>query len=304
MGVERVGEVSSRILTVPNLLSFARLLLVPVFLVLIIAGHDGWALLVLIFSSVTDFFDGLIARKFNQSSRLGQLLDPAADRLFIFAALIGLAVRGIIPWWLVAIIVGRDVMLVVLGIVLANHGYGPLPVHHLGKVATFCLFYALPMLMLGQAFPDLQLSPTRSAGRSRSGVPSSTGGAARSISQRRSVGSNSAGASPPPHPIRWTAKGGSDGRRPERRSRRRELESPAADNDDTTVTYGDEFAAQLAALDGDVTTEEQEAIAALPVRFRAARRASRPERRVPASCSTPTSRRSGAIPTPTSSSTT
>ena len=156
MGVERMGELSSRILTVPNLLSFARLLLVPVFLVLIIAGHDGWALLVLIFSSVSDFFDGLIARKFNQQSRLGQLLDPAADRLFIFAALIGLAVRGIIPWWLLVIIVGRDVMLGVLGLVLANHGYGPLPVHHLGKVGTLCLFYALPILMLGHAFPDLQ----------------------------------------------------------------------------------------------------------------------------------------------------
>ncbi|MDQ2699510.1 MAG: CDP-alcohol phosphatidyltransferase family protein [Actinomycetota bacterium] len=157
MGAERVGELSSRILTVPNVLSFARLLLVPVFLVLIIAGHDGWALLVLIFSSISDFFDGLIARKFNQQSRLGQLLDPAADRLFIFAALIGLCVRGIIPWWLLAIIVGRDVMLGVLGLVLANHGYGPLPVHHLGKVGTLCLFYALPILMLGHAFPDLQV---------------------------------------------------------------------------------------------------------------------------------------------------
>lgn len=148
-------EVSSRVLTLPNLLSFARLLLVPVFLVLILQGQDGFALLVLIISSVTDFLDGQIARGFNQVSRLGQLLDPAADRLFIFAALIGLAVRGVIPWWLLAVIVGRDVMLLVLGIILANYGYGPLPVHHLGKVATFCLFYALPLLMLGQAFPAI-----------------------------------------------------------------------------------------------------------------------------------------------------
>lgn len=148
-------EVSSRVLTLPNLLSFARLLLVPVFLILILQGQDGFALLVLIISSVTDFLDGKIARGFNQVSRLGQLLDPAADRLFIFAALIGLAVRGVIPWWLLAVIVGRDVMLLVLGIILANYGYGPLPVHHLGKVATFCLFYALPLLMLGQAFPAI-----------------------------------------------------------------------------------------------------------------------------------------------------
>lgn len=145
---------SSKVLTVPNLLSFLRLALVPVFLMLIIEGNDALALLILVISSVTDFLDGLIARTFKQVSRLGQLLDPAADRLFIFAALIGLAIRGVIPWWLLAIIVSRDLMLLVIGIVLANHGYGPLPVHHLGKVATLCLFYALPILMLGQAFPD------------------------------------------------------------------------------------------------------------------------------------------------------
>lgn len=154
MGAVRASEVSSRVLTVPNLLSFLRLALVPVFLALIIQGQDGLALLVLVISSVTDFLDGLIARTFRQVSRLGQLLDPAADRLFIFAALIGLAVREVIPWWLVVIIVSRDVMLLILGIVLANHGFGPLPVHHLGKVATLCLFYALPILMLGQAFPE------------------------------------------------------------------------------------------------------------------------------------------------------
>ncbi|MGX5680591.1 CDP-alcohol phosphatidyltransferase family protein [Schumannella luteola] len=153
MGAVRASEVSSRVLTVPNLLSFLRLALVPVFLALIIQEQDGLALLVLVISSVTDFLDGLIARTFRQVSRLGQLLDPAADRLFIFAALIGLAVREVIPWWLFVIIVSRDAMLIVLGIVLANHGFGPLPVHHLGKVATLCLFYALPILMLGQAFP-------------------------------------------------------------------------------------------------------------------------------------------------------
>ncbi|MCY7325265.1 MAG: CDP-alcohol phosphatidyltransferase family protein [Microbacteriaceae bacterium] len=146
-------EVSSRIFTLPNCLSFVRLALVPVFLVLLIGGDYVLALVTLVVSSVTDFLDGLIARRFNQISRLGQLLDPAADRLFIFATLIGLAIQQIVPWWLVLAIVGRDVVLLVLGVVLANHRYGPLPVHHLGKVATFCLFYALPIIMIGQAFP-------------------------------------------------------------------------------------------------------------------------------------------------------
>lgn len=139
----------------PNLLSFLRLALVPVFLSLLVTGADAWALLVLAVSSLTDFLDGWIARRFNQITRLGQLLDPAADRLYIFAALIGLAWRELVPWWLVVIVVGRDVFLLGLGVVLANYGFGPLPVHQLGKVATFCLFYALPMIMLGQAFPEL-----------------------------------------------------------------------------------------------------------------------------------------------------
>ncbi len=154
MASKRVTEVSNRVLTIPNVLSLVRLAMVPLFLLLIIGAQDGLALLVLVISSLTDYFDGLIARRFGQITRLGQLLDPAADRLFIFAALIGLAVRGVIPWWLFLLIVARDAVLLVLGIVAANFGYGPLPVHHLGKVATLCLFYALPILMIGQAFPS------------------------------------------------------------------------------------------------------------------------------------------------------
>jgi len=153
-GIERT-EVSSRILTIPNCLSFIRLVLVPVYLVLIIAGADKLALLVLVIASATDFLDGRLARRWGQVTRLGQLLDPASDRLFILAALIGLTVRDIIPWWLLVGIFARDVMLAVLGIILANHGFGPLPVHHLGKIATFSLLFALPILMIGLAFPTI-----------------------------------------------------------------------------------------------------------------------------------------------------
>lgn len=148
---------SDRVLTVPNALSALRIALVPVFLVLVLLEYDLAAFLVIVVSSVSDFLDGIIARRFGQITKLGQLLDPAADRLFIFAAVIALAVREVVPWWVVVVIVGRDVFLAVLGIVLAQHGYGPLPVHHLGKVATFALFYALPVLVLGEAFPELQV---------------------------------------------------------------------------------------------------------------------------------------------------
>lgn len=141
--------------TLPNVLSLIRLALVPVFLVLVVLGHDVAALIVLVVSSLTDYLDGVLARRLNQITRLGQLLDPAADRLFIFATLIGLAIREIVPWWLLAVIVLRDVLLLGVGVVLANHGYGPLPVHHLGKVATFCLLWAFPILMLGQAFESI-----------------------------------------------------------------------------------------------------------------------------------------------------
>ncbi|WP_286309192.1 CDP-alcohol phosphatidyltransferase family protein [Agromyces mangrovi Wang et al. 2018] len=130
-----------------------RLALVPVFLGLIVAGLDIAALVVLVVASLTDLLDGYLARRLGQVTRLGQLLDPAADRLYIFAALLGLAFRDLVPWWIVAVIVARDVGIVLLGIVLANHGYGPLPVHLLGKVATFALFFGLPVILLGIAFP-------------------------------------------------------------------------------------------------------------------------------------------------------
>ncbi|RXZ68371.1 CDP-alcohol phosphatidyltransferase family protein [Agromyces albus] len=153
MAGESAGAVGSRIWTIPNLLSMLRLALVPVFLVFIVRGDDIVALVVLVVASFTDLLDGYLARRLGQVTRLGQLLDPAADRLYIFAALIGLAARDLVPWWIVVLIVARDVFLLVLGVVLANHGYGPLPVHQLGKVATFALFFGLPVIMLGFAFP-------------------------------------------------------------------------------------------------------------------------------------------------------
>lgn len=148
-------EVSSRIVTIPNVLTLLRLLLIPAFLVLVAVGEYGWALLTVVVSSLTDFLDGFVARRFGQVSRVGQLLDPAADRLFILSTLVGIAVAGIVPWWFVAIVVLRDVLLLALGVVLANLGHGPLPVHHLGKMGTFCLLFGFPVLLLGAAFPVL-----------------------------------------------------------------------------------------------------------------------------------------------------
>ncbi|GAB3617652.1 CDP-alcohol phosphatidyltransferase family protein [Okibacterium endophyticum] len=149
------STVSDRIITVPNLLSFARLALVPVFLVLLVVELDLWALGTLAVSGFTDFLDGYLARRLNQVSKLGQILDPAADRLYILAALLGLAWRELIPWWLVGVILARDVMLIVIGFLLARISHGAYPVNWIGKWATACLFVGLPLLMLAAALPSI-----------------------------------------------------------------------------------------------------------------------------------------------------
>ncbi len=138
--------------TIPNLLSFLRLLGVPLFLYLLIATphHDGWALTVLTASAITDWLDGKLARLLNQFSRLGELMDPAADRLYIFATLVAFVLRGFLFWWVAALIVSRDLVLAVGLRLVRRHGYVALPVHYLGKAATFCLLYAFPLLLLAQ----------------------------------------------------------------------------------------------------------------------------------------------------------
>jgi cardiolipin synthase (CMP-forming) len=147
-----------RVWTIPNLISFLRLLGVPLFLWLLLGVRSGWgdiaAIAVLAVSGFTDWLDGVLARKLRQYSRLGELLDPSADRLYILATLVGLVVREIVPWWLAALIVGRDVVLGLLLLVLRGYGVGPLPVNYLGKSATFALLYAFPFLLLGSYHDD------------------------------------------------------------------------------------------------------------------------------------------------------
>jgi len=127
-----------------------RLVVVPIFLWLILTHHDGWAVVVLTLSGISDYFDGKIARKYNLVTRFGQVLDPVADRLYILSTLFGLAWREIIPWWLVAILVSREVFGTALLLVVRHHGYRALPVHFVGKAATFDLLYAFPLILLGQ----------------------------------------------------------------------------------------------------------------------------------------------------------
>ena len=143
-----------RVLTIPNGISAARLAGVPVFLWLVLgprtATADYWAVGVLMAAGLSDWLDGKIARAFNQASRLGQLLDPAADRLYIVSTIVALAVRQIIPWWLVAVLAVRELTVgIALALLKRRAGYGTLQVSLVGKAATLCLLYAFPVLFLG-----------------------------------------------------------------------------------------------------------------------------------------------------------
>ena len=139
-----------RVLTVPNLLSVVRLVLMPVFIyVLLVAHAHGWAVAILMFSGASDWADGKIARTLNQSSKLGTLLDPAVDRLYMVTVPIVLAVAGIVPWWFVATLVVRDGLLAATLPVLRSRGLSALPVTYMGKAATFALMSGFPLVLLG-----------------------------------------------------------------------------------------------------------------------------------------------------------
>lgn len=139
-------------LTVPNALSVVRLVLVPVFLyLLLIAEATGWAVAVLVFSGASDWADGKIARLFdNQSSRLGALLDPAVDRIYMVVVPVAMAAAGVLPWWIVGLLLGRDLVLAATLPLLRTRGLTALPVTYIGKAATFALMSGLPLVLLGQ----------------------------------------------------------------------------------------------------------------------------------------------------------
>lgn len=136
-------------LTIPNALTALRGLGVPLFIWLALyLKADGWAILVLAIGGVTDYLDGKLARMWNQTSRFGELADPAIDRIYIIATLIVLAMRDAIPFWVIVLLLARDLILGLVTIALTRKGLPPLQVTYLGKAATFNLLYAFPLLLL------------------------------------------------------------------------------------------------------------------------------------------------------------
>jgi cardiolipin synthase (CMP-forming) len=145
------GVFSDRILTVPNVLSLLRLIGIPVFLwLMLVERADGWAFALLIASGVTDFLDGKLARLLDQSSRLGALLDPLVDRLYLVTTLVAFVARGLIPWWIAVILIGRDLVLTLTLSVYKRRELPAPEVIYLGKAATFALMSALPWLLTGE----------------------------------------------------------------------------------------------------------------------------------------------------------
>lgn len=148
------GDAASRIMTVPNLISFARLLGVPLFLYLFLSARaDVAAVVVLAVGGTSDWVDGYVARRLRQVSRLGELLDPLADRLYILATLVAFTARSVVPWQFTAALLARELLLLGSLAVLRRHGYGPPPVHYVGKTATFVLLAAFPVLLLAATVP-------------------------------------------------------------------------------------------------------------------------------------------------------
>jgi len=143
-------QVSNQVLTLPNVLSVLRLVGVPLFIWLLLEDQIVWAFVVLALSGVSDYLDGKIARRYHLISRVGQLLDPVADRLYILTTLLALAWREILPIWLVVLLLGRDLFMAVLIVLLKRVGQTGLPVHFVGKAATFNLLYAFPLLLLSE----------------------------------------------------------------------------------------------------------------------------------------------------------
>ena len=142
------AAVSTAVWTVPNLISMARIGLIVVFGWLLIARHDGWAITALAAAGISDFLDGYLARRWGQVTRLGRLLDPAADRMLTVVVVLGLAVRGVIPWWLVAVLLARDVVVGIALLVGRARGVAAPQVTFVGKAATFALYVTLPLAFL------------------------------------------------------------------------------------------------------------------------------------------------------------
>ena len=153
---------SSNVVTIPNLLTFLRMALIPVFASLLFYGYSGWALIVFLIAGISDGVDGFVARRFNQESELGTIIDPIADKLLMTVAFIVLTLPNVlhptrflpVPFWVTAAVIGRDVLIVTvagaINVMTGFHGFKP---SWLGKLSTFVQVVAVALILFA-AFLD------------------------------------------------------------------------------------------------------------------------------------------------------
>ena len=154
-------QVSDRIFTIPNIISFIRLLFVPVFWwILLVEENVGLAAILVFLIGWTDWIDGYLARRLNQVSKLGKALDPIADRLLIASAVIGGLIAGVVPGWIAWPLIVRELFMGVVTLILVAKGGRTLEVRYLGKLSTFILYGAIPAFYLAEAgFLEVILRP-------------------------------------------------------------------------------------------------------------------------------------------------
>ena len=141
-------EVSNKIFTLPNLLSFIRLCMIPAFLILLLNGYNLIATIVFGIAASTDWIDGQVARRTNSVSKLGQLLDPFVDRFLMISGVVGLLLVGRLPVWIVLVVVLRDVFMLAGGSYLLTRWKVRVPVIYAGKVATTLLYVGFAGVLL------------------------------------------------------------------------------------------------------------------------------------------------------------
>ncbi|HIV57719.1 MAG TPA: CDP-alcohol phosphatidyltransferase family protein [Candidatus Stackebrandtia faecavium] len=147
-----------RVWTWPNLVTFVRLSGIPVFCYLLMdTPFTLAAIIVLAVGGGTDWVDGFLARKLGQESRMGRLLDPLVDRLYILVAVSVLTLEGLLPWQFTAVLLAREAVMATIVIILRWKGYESLSVHYVGKTATFIIFMSFPILVLAGVFESTEV---------------------------------------------------------------------------------------------------------------------------------------------------
>jgi cardiolipin synthase (CMP-forming) len=147
-------EVSDRVLTIPNAISLARLLVLPLIYLDLVDGRLTRAFVLLVIFALSDWLDGYLARRLGQVSRFGTLLDPISDRALFLVVGIGFVIADLLPLWALLLLLLRDLAVIIVGAVLLLRGIQPPAVTRIGKTATFGLMWAFPTFLLAAIVGD------------------------------------------------------------------------------------------------------------------------------------------------------